>query len=72
MTTNVTHGFYAIARRRTGELAWYGVIVSPRGEWSFSCVHAHLTTVSARACARVELEDRQRAWRRQQHREVGP
>ena len=63
MTANTTHGYHVRAQRR-GITDWYGVIVRPDGAWLWSCDHVHVASVTARACARVELEDRQRAYRR--------
>lgn len=57
-------GRYVTARRRGLELRWRGVIVGELGVFVWSCEHAHMTTIAARACARVELEDAQRAERR--------
>ena len=60
-------GYHVRAQRRS-MTDWYGVIVRPDGAWLWSCDHAHLHGITARACARVELEDRQRADRRRMAR----
>jgi hypothetical protein len=56
---------YTEARRIGDDLRWRGVIVGGDARaFIWTCDHAHLTTPAARACARVELEDMERAERR--------
>ena len=63
----VVNGYHVRAQRR-GFGDWYGVIVRPDGAWLWSCEHAHTLSITARACADVELDDRKRADRRRMAR----